>query len=427
MARPAVSVDLTPEEFAGGLQADAGGCLAAADDAPPRRVSVLVAQHLGDDAGGRVRDYARHLAVEAGRVGLIELDDDGVRLVCFDASPLAGEGEGDGAGVTPLDAKRVSQAVEEMSWDVDRWLVFAPPGARSPAARDLLAAARHWVLLSTADPDGVVAAYRAIKGLSDLNKPTLTLAVFGAAGEDDVINASRKLSRAARQFLNFPITLEAAVTTADGVAEHVVLDCRREEQGGDAGPHWAVVTDLIAKSVAPPVVVARLDDACEEDEQPPQPRCEQPSHVAADDCPIESVASSPHLVDRPDSEERPLNIADRPASPIQASPIQASAVQASPEFDFRRPSLEAYKTAPTSTHGTIMDMHPHADASPIPFPTERAQAGSHGGRVGSARTAGLRRVGRRHPFGGGGAGGRGVGRVPGQAADVRRRDGGGRP
>ena len=66
----------------------------------------------------------------------------------------------------------MSEALEELAWDMDRWvLLLANP--RQPEARDLLKKVDHWVLLSTCDHDGVVSCYRAIKGLAEMPRPRL--------------------------------------------------------------------------------------------------------------------------------------------------------------------------------------------------------------------------------------------------------------
>ena len=67
---------------------------------------------------------------------------------------------------TSTTPRAVAEAIEEMSWDVRRWLLFVSPAAQ-PEAQALLSAIGHWALLSTCDHDGVVSSYRMLKGLSD--------------------------------------------------------------------------------------------------------------------------------------------------------------------------------------------------------------------------------------------------------------------
>ena len=62
---------------------------------------------------------------------------------------------------------RMNEVLEELSWDVQQWLLVLP-NTRVPEARNLLREVRRWVLLSTCDHDGVIACYRTLKGLLDL-------------------------------------------------------------------------------------------------------------------------------------------------------------------------------------------------------------------------------------------------------------------
>jgi len=58
-----------------------------------------------------------------------------------------------------LDPKRMTEALEELSWGVDRWLLLLPV-PRTPEARELLRAVNQWTVLATCDHDGMVSAYR---------------------------------------------------------------------------------------------------------------------------------------------------------------------------------------------------------------------------------------------------------------------------
>jgi hypothetical protein len=212
------------------------------------KLSLVVGSHLGVSALKSVRRYAAHLAREYGRVGLIELSDDGLRLSCFDSTSAAASG-GD-SPMEPVDGKRIAQAIAELTWDIERWLLFLPAGEKSDHARKLIAEAGHWTLLVTAEDDGLVAGYRALKGISQLGSAEISAAILDADDDAQATIVHRKLSGAGRQFLNRPVESEGRVRQADGVAEHVVLFCRA---AGTAQDHWAAVADLVSKSQSPEI------------------------------------------------------------------------------------------------------------------------------------------------------------------------------
>jgi len=250
---PAASIDLTPAEFAR-QNHQLGASLEVApsdhvdEETHKPNLSVVIAHHLAQNALKSVRQYAAHLAADCGRVGLIELGDDGLRLSCFDAaSQPTGEDESSGA-MEPVDANRISEAIEELSWDVDRWLLFLPAAPKSEIARKLLADIGHWTLLVIAEDEGLVAGYRTLKGLADLGTATISMAILSAEDDAQAAIFHRKLSGAGKQFLDRPIESEGRVLQADGVAEHVVLFCRAS---GATQDHWTAVAELAAKSQSP--------------------------------------------------------------------------------------------------------------------------------------------------------------------------------
>src|SRR5206468_11737768 len=64
-----VSVDVTAEEFA---EMMSGAAVAPAETIPP--VTAVLASHFAGDQSHRVRQYAKHLAAEETRIGMIEAD-----------------------------------------------------------------------------------------------------------------------------------------------------------------------------------------------------------------------------------------------------------------------------------------------------------------------------------------------------------------
>jgi len=93
-SHPAHSIDLTAEEYA---QVLAGGELpsgaAGRDEVRISPVTAVIAQHLNGRAHERVKEYARHLAANGERVGLIEVDASEVRVMCFDRSIEPNDGD----------------------------------------------------------------------------------------------------------------------------------------------------------------------------------------------------------------------------------------------------------------------------------------------------------------------------------------------
>jgi hypothetical protein len=259
---PAVSIDLTPREFASG-------------ESETRRpsVSAVLAHHLAPPALTRVREFARHAATASGRVGLIELGDDGLRLTCFDASPLGATNAApdQSPGPEPVNGRRIAEAIEEMSWDIQSWLLFLPGGIRTDRARQLLGQLAHWTVLVAADDEGVVAAYRVIKSAAEIAAPSMSVAVLGAEDDAHGTMIHRKLAAAAKRFLNRSIDCEGRVVEASNVSEHVTLMCRAAAAAAEGVPqeHWTAVMDLINKSAEP--VAA----------QPAPPPREEPADVEA--------------------------------------------------------------------------------------------------------------------------------------------------
>ena len=268
-ARHNVSIDLTPEEYAGVFDTAAAASPLAARRNPP--ITAVIGEHLNGKQFARVKEYARHLAAREGRVGLIELDAAGFRLMCFE--PAAGEHNARAAASTPepataagvaYDARAMAEAIEEMNFDVDRWLLLIP-GPRVPEAQPLLALVGHWVLLSTCDHDGVVSSYRMLKGLADVHRPRLTLAVLDAPDEAQAARVHAKLAGVCQQFLDRTLGAEPPVRKEYAVAEHLVMLCRPTRDKAQLGnpPQWAIVEEFLGKGRAAQVAGREAAEAAE--------------------------------------------------------------------------------------------------------------------------------------------------------------------
>src|SRR5207248_389850 len=206
---------------------------------PP--VTAVIGGHLNGKQLERTKQYARHLAAKGKRVGLIEVDACEFRVLCFDKHPSDAPANQEPHVECSFDPRRMNEALEEMSWDVQRWLLVLPT-PRVPEARALLRDCQRWVLLSTCDHDGVISCYRTLKGLTDLwptgpsaDKPTLSLALLDASDAEQAERVSAKLVSVCQQFLNWPLEAEASVTPGaviDGVGEHLVMCCRPNRDKG---------------------------------------------------------------------------------------------------------------------------------------------------------------------------------------------------
>ena len=269
------SVDMTPEEFAASMNEDAipeqdarpiptegrpssgdGPTLSGERAVAPQplpaaspRVSVVLASHLVEQPAERVRQYARHLAATAGRVGVIEVDNAEFAITCFEAH--GGEAAVPGL-VEELDGRRMSETLAELCFDVERWLLYLP-NPRTAESREMFRAAPHWLLLTTADHDGVVAAYRSLKGMADLGKRQMSLVVLDARDEAQAEAVYNKLDAVSRQFLGCPMNSEPAVRPVQDITEHLLLRCRATHDKAQmtAAPQWQIVGDFLAAGSAP--------------------------------------------------------------------------------------------------------------------------------------------------------------------------------
>ncbi len=218
---------------------------------PP--VTAVLGAHLNGTQSDHVKKYARHLASGGARVGLIEVDSTEFRLTCFDRLP---EGEDVVVDSLPhtgstMDAKAIINALEELNWDLDQWLVILP-NLKAIGARELLGAIGHWVLLSTCDHEGVVSCYRTLKVVQDSQRPRLSLAVVDAQNDREAEKVYRKLQSVCGQFLNWPLDSESRVVSAGQISEHVILENRLPNPAdpNTVPPQWQAVADFLARAKA---------------------------------------------------------------------------------------------------------------------------------------------------------------------------------
>jgi hypothetical protein len=285
------TIDLSPEEFAqifGGDDAGEGALHPPQPgSAPVPPVTAVIAGHLSGKQFDRVKEYARHLASSGSRIGLIETDPSEFRVMLFDKDQTTGEPNAEAE--CSFDPRRMNEVLEELSWDVQRWLLVLPT-PRVPEARALLRDCSRWLLLSTCDHDGVIACYRTLKGLTDLwptgpesGKPRLSVAMLDAEDDDHAQRVAGKLTSVCQQFLSWPVEAEAAVRSSQPVGEHLVMCCRPTRDKGQlaSAPQWQIVADLVARSkqaTAPTEIELQpvAEEMLREGEAPAEPLTPEP-------------------------------------------------------------------------------------------------------------------------------------------------------
>lgn len=238
------SVDLTPEEFHGVFNDAPETHDHDAQPVPP--VRVLLSAHLGQRQSDIARRYAANLAAGGKRVGLIQLDVSEFRITTFDH----GTEPSPGASATgQFDLRAMRDAVNELNCDVDVWLLVTL-NPRVAEARAVLRKTTDWVLLSACDHDGVVSAYRTLKGVADLGHPRLSLAAVDPKDPAEAEQVIRKLSSVCSQFLNWTPLPEPAVSAVHGVTECDVMLCRTNCDKAQLAttPHWQVVDELVSQA-----------------------------------------------------------------------------------------------------------------------------------------------------------------------------------
>jgi hypothetical protein len=246
--RIAASIDLTPEEYARVVSEPAES--AEATEQPPYGpVSALICSQFNGYQLDRAKQYAQHLAGAGQRVGLIVAEAGEASVICFDAG--SGEPTAELESGVLNNPREMGQALQELAWDVDRWLLLVP-NPRLNEARLLLRETSHWVLLSTCDHDGVVSCYRAIKGLAEMPRPRLTLALLNAVDQVEAGKVYRKIASVCEQFLNWKMEAEPAVEAVEAVNENVAVrfTVPADRTGTTSGSHWEVLLDFLTRAQA---------------------------------------------------------------------------------------------------------------------------------------------------------------------------------
>lgn len=400
--RTDVSIDLTPEEYAQVFGGGAGAAsMAAGTRAAPSQgarrtppMTAILGEHLNGKQFARVKEYARHLAAREGRVGLIELDGSEFRLMCFEADGESAEcptvSAATEVATEAYDPRAMAEAVEELNFDVDRWLLLVP-SPRVLEAQPLLALVDHWVLLTTCDHDGVVSSYRMLKGMADLGRARLTLAVLDAHDEVHAAKVHNKLAGVCEQFLGRALQAEPPVRRAYRVAEHLVMLCRPNRDKAQLGnpPQWAIVEEFLAKAKAATSVVAPAEETetAEADGPPsvddnehdgvsidpaaptqrelvgdvvvPTAGAPAPEAIMAEATPVAVGAQTPASGADPVCDESASNVLDLPSLDASAEQIVSAVLKqdggsALLECPVRPPMCADARLAVTREHGVVL-------------------------------------------------------------------------
>jgi len=273
ISRTTMSIDLTPEEYARVIDESESLDSASQPEQPPiGPISALICSHFSTLQLERAKEYARHLAGSGERIGLLHVDSDECNVFCFESarehSVLADE------PANATSPRQLGEFLDERAWDIDR-CVLLHTTPRLPEARWLLREVNHWVLLSTCDHDGVVSCYRAIKGLSEMPRPRLTLALLNAADQTEAGKVYRKIAGVCEQFLNWNMHAEPAVEAVESVNETLAMTFNPSNDRAESaiGPQWEVVSEFLARGaeIAPPAMKLASDT-----EEPAEEPAEEP-------------------------------------------------------------------------------------------------------------------------------------------------------
>lgn len=231
-----MSVDLTPEEFA-------GVCAGIESPAASAPISAVLTSHL-EDAKSAVQAYAQHLSAHNQRVGLIEIGANELRLSCMGNGA---EAPGSEETASFFEPRHLAEAMEELNADIDRWLVVVN-NPKSVEARGILRRISHWVLITGCESEQIVAAYRSLKALSPLARPRLTVALLDAADGEQSERTFQKISGVCEQFLSWPIERGPTIRSSVQANLHTIMHWQVPHDQAAAGPHWQVVEAFVSRA-----------------------------------------------------------------------------------------------------------------------------------------------------------------------------------
>lgn len=278
------SIDLTPDEFADLVAQQFGGSASGAElgdeadrEGQPHargtrhpRVCAVIGARLNGTFVRRSCQYAASLCeTKEETVGVVVVEPDRLRVL-----GVSSTGNTDAEKPEEIsDVEGLRAAFNELQCDIRQWLVVLPD-PHLPAARRLLGRLEQWVLLATADHDGVVSSYRTLKGLCELpvgddecpegrshhEGPRIMLALLDAPNATEAHRHARKLVGVCKQFLDLELAAgqsgppAGAVSHSAGHATQEIL-VSRLESAEMARAIWAVVENALCDSS----VVSRVD------------------------------------------------------------------------------------------------------------------------------------------------------------------------
>jgi hypothetical protein len=346
-SQPAVSPDdtpqapqprIAPQDLDAELAESSGSAMSLNVEPAPRTppVSALLSVHLNERQCESVKDYARHLASVHGRVGLIEIGLTEFRLMSFEAGHSLLDPDLEEIESSQCQSnEELAEALQEMNYDVDRWLI-AIPNPRTTEARAMFAAIDHWVLLSTCDHEGVVASYRTLKSQGEIHRPRLSLALMDGADEDQTRRIYEKLSGVCQQFLNWELEDESVVHKSSRVAEHLVLYYRSNVDAAtsDATSWWRTVGDFVMS--LKPGIAESAPPELQDDKEIEHAMTNEPVEESGAPAPAPAVIPGPRIA--------------------QEDPIREPAPVAAPTFArMTYPPAEPSPAATFRTFATVRD------------------------------------------------------------------------
>ena len=223
----------------------------------PMTVRALLAEHLADSRSV-VRQVAQHLAKELGSVGLLELHESETTLRLFTTSDAAQQSHYQRP--TPGDAEHLSRALADLPASTNLLLV-----ALDSSASTLLAspgAIQQISVVAAPESTTMVAAYRQLKQLGSSRPEVLGLTMVDCSSTAQGQQAAERLRQTVREFLGWPLRLDAIVLRNSRLREKKLAQVRSVDErilarelgalGQGDKLNGLVLTDCSTRSIVSP-------------------------------------------------------------------------------------------------------------------------------------------------------------------------------
>ncbi|MGF1633196.1 MAG: hypothetical protein ACFCVE_05045 [Phycisphaerae bacterium] len=302
LANPSRPVQGQPETRLPATGSGALGWPTAGPAADRRPVTLVVTQHLEGKSNLAVACVAAAACGTGRRIALLKLDRAGVSLSLFDNA----ETTADETPETPdaAEGRHVIAALTELDLEVDEWILCLD-AYHTPEARRLVDTVGRALLVATCDHDGIVAAYRTLKGMPAEVRPYMTLGLLGASDAYEQHVVFNKLAGVCQKFLDWPVSPEPVLLGDAEALEHVIL------------PRYAGPWDAARAAAEWAAVAAFLETPRQDEADTTGQLFDEPARPA-DPSPAPSPAPSP---DAATLEEAELEVA---AVAVPARPATSS-------------------------------------------------------------------------------------------------------